>query len=181
MLEKVMRLMIVALFTLALMSAVFIDINRVMAAETSGRTAAALPVAGVEDQNVEKLELSCQYPVLSSNAGLNYAYSVNINYSGGKESKVFNLKATVPDGFGYVITPGYGEGQEIAAIRLDGSRGYPETLKLTVRPYTFKTPAPGEYPVIFEAASGDLKAAIELKACASERISDGPPSVTRAA
>jgi len=164
MLEKVMRLMIVALFSLALVSAVFIDINHVMAAETSARTGASLSVAGVEGQNVEKLELSCQYPVLSSNAGLNYAYSININYSGGKESKVFNLTATVPDGFGYVITPGYGEGQEIAAIRLDGSRGYPETLKLTVRPYAWKAPAPGEYPVIFEAASGDLKAAIELKA-----------------
>jgi uncharacterized membrane protein len=164
MLEKVTRLMIVALFTLALASAVFIDFNRVMAAETSGRPGAAFPVAGVDGQSLEKLELSCQYPVLSSNAGLNYAYTISINYSGSKESKVFNLRAVVPDGFAYVITPGYGEGQEIAAIRLDGSRGYPETLKLTVRPYAWKAPAPGEYPVVFEAASGDIKAAIELKA-----------------
>jgi len=33
-----------------------------------------------------------------------------------------------------------------------------------VRPYAWKVPAQGEYPVIFEAASGDLKAAIEMKA-----------------
>jgi uncharacterized membrane protein len=164
MLEKVTRLIIVAVFTLALISSVFINVNHVMAAGTSGRPGAVLPIMGADGQNVEKLELSCQYPVLSSNAGLNYSYSININYTGGKESKVFNLKASVPDGFGYIITPGYGEGQEIAAIRLDGSRGYPETLKLMVRPYAWKVPAPGDYPVIFEAASGDLKAAIELKA-----------------
>lgn len=164
MLEKVTRLIIIAVFALALLSAVFINNNHVLAAGTSAGSTATPPVTGVEGQNVEKLELSCQYPVLSSNAGLNYTYSININYSGSKESKVFNLKASVPDGFGYVITPGYGEGQEIAAIRLDGSKGYPETVKLTVRPYAWKAPAPGEYPVIFEAASGDLKADIELKA-----------------
>lgn len=164
MLEKVTRLVMAGLFALALISAVFVNVNHVMAAGTSGSSGAALPVMGAEGQNVEKLELTCQYPVLSSYAGLNYSYSININYTGSKESKVFNLKAVVPDGFGYVITPGYGEGQEIAAIRLDGSKGYPETVKLMVRPYAWKVPAQGEYPVIFEAASGDLKAAIELKA-----------------
>jgi len=164
MLGKVTRVVMIVVFTLALVSLVFVNVNHAMAAETSAGHGVALPIAGVDGQSVEKLELSCQYPVLSSNAGLSYSYSININYTGGKESKVFDLKAIVPDGFGYAITPGYGEGQEIAAIRLDGSRGYPETLKLTVRPYAWKAPVPGEYPIIFEAASGDLKAAIELKA-----------------
>jgi uncharacterized membrane protein len=164
MLEKVTRLVMAGLFILALVSAVLINASRVMAAGTTGSPGTALPIAAVEGENVEKLELTCQYPVLSSYAGLNYSYSININYTGSKESKVFNLKAVVPDGFGYVITPGYGEGQEIAAIRLDGSKGYPETVKLSVRPYAWKVPAPGEYPVILQVASGDLKAAIELKA-----------------
>ena len=164
MLEKVTRLLMAGLFILALALAVFISDNHVLAAGTSAGSVVTPPVTGLEGQNVEKLELSCQYPVLSSYAGLNYSYSININYTGSKESKVFNLKATVPDGFGYVITPGYGEGQEIAAIRLDGSRGYAETVKLTVRPYAWKVPAAGDYPIIFEAASGDLQAAIELKA-----------------
>ena len=164
MLAKVIRMMIVALFTLAMISAVFVSGNPVVAAATGAGYTAVQPMSAAEGQSVEKLELSCQYPVLSSNTGLNYSYSININYTGGKESKVFNLTAVVPDGFGYMITPGYGEGQEIAAIRLDGSRGYPETVKLTVRPYAWKALAPGEYPVIFKAASGDLKADIELKA-----------------
>jgi uncharacterized membrane protein len=117
-----------------------------------------------DSQGTEKLELTCQYPVLSSNVGMTYSYSVNISYTGGSGSKVFDLKAVVPEGFAYAITPGYGEGQEIAAIRLDGSRAYPETVKLMVRPYAWKVPVPGEYPVVFEASSGDLKTSIDLKA-----------------
>lgn len=115
-------------------------------------------------QPAEKLELTCQYPALSSYAGLNYSYSISVNYTGGKESKIFNLSAVVPEGFVSTISPGYGEGQEIAAIRLDANKGYPETVKLSVRPYTWKVPLPGEYPVTFEVSSGDLKSSIQLKA-----------------
>ena len=112
----------------------------------------------------EKIELTCQYPVLSSYAGLNYAFDINLNYTGGKDSKIFDLKATVPEGFNYTISPGYGDGKEIAAIRLDPNKGYPETVKLTVRPYVWKVPLPGEYPITMEASSGDIKSTINLKA-----------------
>jgi len=164
MLAKVMRLIIVALFILSLVSPLFIYTGSALAAGITTRPGALLPLMGADGQSAEKLEMSCQYPVLSSNAALTYSYSININYTGGSGSKVFDLKAVVPEGFGYAITPGYGEGQEIAAIRMDGSRGYPETVKLLVRPYAWKIPVPGEYPIIFEAASGDLKSDIELKA-----------------
>lgn len=149
MFEKMTRLALAGLFALALIPSIFMAVNH---------------VTKVEAQDVEKLELTCQYPALSSYAGLNYVYSINIDFTGSKESRIFNLKAVVPDGFAYVITPGYGEGQEIAAIRLDGSKGYPETVKVTVRPYAWKVPAPGDYPVIFEVSAGELKAAIQLKA-----------------
>lgn len=118
----------------------------------------------LDDQGTaEKLELTCQYPVISSYAGLNYSYSVSVTYS-GKDSKVFDLNATVPPGFVSTITPGYGEGQEIAAIRLDGNKGYPETIKLNVRPYAWKVPIPGEYPIVFAVSSGAIKSTIDLKA-----------------
>jgi uncharacterized membrane protein len=159
-----MRLIIVALFILSLVSPLFIYTGSALAAGITTRSGALLPLMDADGQSAEKLEMSCQYPVLSSNAALTYSYSININYTGGSGSKVFDLKAVVPEGFGYAITPGYGEGQEIAAIRMDGSRGYPETVKLLVRPYAWKIPVPGEYPIIFEAASGDLKSDIELKA-----------------
>ncbi len=112
----------------------------------------------------EKLELTCQYPVLSSYAGLNYGYTISIGYYGGTGSKVFDLKATVPDGFNYSITPGYGEGGQIAAIRLDGTKTYPDTIKLTVTPFAWKSPAPGNYPIKLMASSGDLQSSIDLTA-----------------
>jgi uncharacterized membrane protein len=114
--------------------------------------------------DAEKIELSCQYPVLSSYAGLNYSYDISVNYTGGKESKIFDLKAMVPQGFNSTISPGYGDGKEIAAIRLDPTKNYPETIKLNIRPYVWKIPSPGEYPVTFEVTSGTLKSIISLKA-----------------
>ena len=149
---------------MALITAGLMDIHAVSAAQTGNNQDVSLYILPDDAQPAEKLELICQYPVLSSYAGLNYSYSISVNYSGGKESKVFNLKAVVPEGFVSAIAPGYGEGQEIAAVRLDANKGYPETVKLSVRPYAWKVPLPGEYPITFEVASGDLKSSILLKA-----------------
>src|SRR5512137_2242134 len=72
----------------------------------------------------EQLDLSCQYPVLSSYAGTYFTYDISVSYVGGKDPKVFDLKAKVPEGFNFTIAPGYGDGKEIAAIRLDPGKGY---------------------------------------------------------
>lgn len=155
---------VTGLMAMALITVGLIDIQAVRAAQIDNNRDVSLNVLRDDAQPAEKLELICQYPVLSSYAGMNYSYSISVNYSGGKESKVFNLKAVVPEGFLSTIAPGYGEGQEIAAVRLDANKGYPETVKLTVRPYAWKVPVPGEYPITFEVSSGDLKSSILLKA-----------------
>jgi uncharacterized membrane protein len=155
---------VTGLMAMALIALGLVDIHAVSAAQTGHNQDVSLPILRDDAQVVEKLELTCQYPVLSSYAGLNYAYSISVIYSGGKESKVFNLKAVVPEGFVSSIAPGYGEGQEIAAMRLDANKGYPESVKLSVRPYAWKVPVPGEYPITFEVSSGDLKSSIVLKA-----------------
>ncbi len=149
---------------MALIATGLSGIPAVSAARTGGSPDVSPIILRDDAQPAEKLELTCQYPALSSYAGLNYSYSISVTYSGGKESKIFNLKAVVPEGFVSSISPGYGEGQEIAAIRLDANKGYPETVKLSVRPYTWRVPLPGEYPVTFEVSSGDLKSSIVLKA-----------------
>jgi hypothetical protein len=130
------KTVIAGFIAMALITAGLIDIHAVSAAQTGGGPDVSRNVLRDDAQPVEKLELTCQYPALSSYAGLNYSYSISVTYSGGKESKIFNLKAVVPEGFVSAIAPGYGEGQEIAAIRLDANKGYPETVKLSVRPYT---------------------------------------------
>lgn len=117
-----------------------------------------------DEAPAEKIELTCQYPVLSSCAGINYSFNISLQYTGGKDPKTFDLKATVPQGFNYTISPGYGEGSEIRAIRLDPTTTYPESIKLNVIPYIWKIPAPGSYPIVFEVSSGDLKSSIQLTA-----------------
>jgi len=112
----------------------------------------------------EKITLTCQYPVLSSYAGTYFAYKIDLQYTGGTEPRVFDLQAKVPDGFTYSITPSYGETTEIAAIRLDPQKAYPDTITVMARPYTWRTPQPGEYPITLGASSGGVKASIELKA-----------------
>ncbi|MBC8276077.1 MAG: hypothetical protein H8E40_14070 [Chloroflexi bacterium] len=114
----------------------------------------------------EEITLTCQYPVLSSPGGTSFfAYSIELQYTGGKEPRVFDLQVTVPSGFSYSIASSYGEGTEIAAIRIDPQQTYPDTIKVTVRPSVWIImPEPGEYPITVEAASGEIKGNIELKA-----------------
>jgi uncharacterized membrane protein len=123
------------------------------------------PSPSQKSPETEEITLTCQYPVLSSPTGTSYfTYSIDLQYKGGKEPRVFDLQVKVPSGFNYSITPGYAEGTEIAAIRLDPTKTYPDTIKVTVRPYMWLVPEPGEYPITVEAASGAIKNSIELKA-----------------
>jgi len=124
-----------------------------------------LVTAPIISAETEEITLTCQYPVLSSLSGTSYfTYSIELQYKGGKEPRVFDLQAKVPSGFSYSITQSYGEGAEIAAIRLDPTKEYADAIKVTMRPYAWVVPEPGEYPITVEAASGDIKNSIELKA-----------------
>lgn len=113
----------------------------------------------------EKITLTCQYPALSSYAGSYFAYKVDMVYTGGKEPRLFDLKARVPDGFTASIKPAYaGESSEIAAIRLDPEKTYPDTIDVVVTPYAWRVPEPGEYDITVEVSSGTVSASIDLKA-----------------
>lgn len=123
------------------------------------------PSSGQQSPGPEEVTLTCQYPVLSSPTGTTYfTYSIELQYKGGKEPRVFDLQVKVPSNFDYSITSSYGEGTAIAAIRLDPAKTYPDTIKVTVRPAMWVVPEPGEYPITVEAASGEIKGSIELKA-----------------
>ena len=115
-----------------------------------------------DEQEGGKLVLTCQYPTVSGRGGANYSFDISVQYTGGNETKTFDLKAIVPEGFNYTISPTYGSSSEIRAIRLDPNKGYIENLKLTIAPYVWKAPAPGSYPIVFEVSSGELKASLDL-------------------
>lgn len=138
------------------------------------------PSPSQKSPETEEITLTCQYPVLSSYAGTYFDYSIDLQYKGGKEPRVFDLRAKVPAGFNCSIAPGYAEGTEIAAIRLDPQKTYPDTIKVTVRPYVWLVPEPGEYPVTVEVSSGTIKNSIELKAIVTAKYDLGlEPSTGR--
>jgi uncharacterized membrane protein len=129
--------------------------------ETGGQPASITPN---QSSPAEKVTLSCQYPSISNYASASFSFTVDLQYTGGKAPRVFNLQATVPAGFTYTITPSYGSSSQIASITLDPAKTYPDSLSVTVSPNSWQLPAPGEYPVTVAASSGDLKASIDLKA-----------------
>ncbi|UCH51249.1 MAG: hypothetical protein JSV54_00310 [Chloroflexota bacterium] len=137
--------------------------STVQAMPNTGSTSTSISTNQISSSG-EKITLTCQYPVLSSYAGAYFSYKVELLYSGGTEPKVFDLRAKVPAGFISSISPGYGEGTEIAAIRLDPHKTYPDTINVTVRPYAWLVPEPGEYDITVEVSSGEIKASIDLKA-----------------
>jgi len=123
------------------------------------------PVSLVPNQasGTEKITLSCQYPSIGTYAGQSFAYSIEIQYTGGKEPRVFDLQAKVPDGFTYTIVPSYGSSSQINQMRLDPTKTFPDTLVLTITPSRQGVP-PGDYQISMAASSGELKASIDLKA-----------------
>jgi uncharacterized membrane protein len=162
MVKKVLQIAVLCVLAFTIIAGAFVNNTPVNAAQLIK----SHNIAGYTGQNdttpSETLDLSCQYPVVSGYSGLSYSFTVTLTYK-GQGFKTFDLKATVPDGFTYSIYPGYGESQEIAAIREDGAKGYGDTIKLSVNPFTTKTPPVGEYPIVLMASSGDLKASIDLK------------------
>jgi uncharacterized membrane protein len=118
----------------------------------------------VQEKPQEQIKLNCKFPVLSATAGSSYEFEVELLYTGGDKPRDFELKATAPDGFTYQISRTYGGGANIAAIQLDPTKTYPETIKVTVAPYSWLALTPGEYKTTVEAASGTITGSIELKA-----------------
>ncbi|MGA7678109.1 MAG: hypothetical protein WCA51_07030, partial [Dehalococcoidia bacterium] len=63
------------------------------------------PSSGQQSPGPEEITLTCQYPVLSSPTGTSYfTYSIDLQYKGGKEPRVFDLQVKVPPDFSYSIT-----------------------------------------------------------------------------
>jgi uncharacterized membrane protein len=124
----------------------------------------ALNIFSAQQASEEQVSFKTKYPALSAVAGSSYEFEVEISYTGGEKPRTFDLRATVPSGFTYQISRSYGGGTNIAAVQLDPLSSYGETIKVTVAAYYWLLPAPGDYKVTVEAASGTVKGSIELKA-----------------
>ena len=117
-----------------------------------------------EEEQQEKINLKCKYPVLKAYAGALFTYEIELKYEGGEKPRFFEFQVDVPDGFIYKIEKSYG-GDEIPGLNLDPTAYAAEKIRFVLISFVDT----GEYPVTLEVVSEEIKASIDLKAIVTAR------------
>jgi uncharacterized membrane protein len=122
--------------------------------------------------------MSTQYPKIDAIATGTFQFSVELNYKGTKD-RIFDLNATVPQGWDVFITPQYDASKRISSISLKSSySGTSETLQITTTPPSWSLPDPGEYKIKLQAVSDSVEGSIDLiaKVTAKYELKTAPTS-----
>ncbi len=121
----------------------------------------------------EKIEVMAVYSKLEAIAGEEFAFEVEYRFTGAGgvtgESRDFELRTTVPQGWEAYMTPRYEKEKKLSAISLKPGVAYGERTRVVVSAPFWPLPEPGEYKITFEAVSGELKDSVELKAVITAR------------
>ena len=121
----------------------------------------------------EKIEVMAVYSKLEAIAGEELAFEVEYRFTGAGgvtgESRDFELRTTVPQGWEAYMTPRYEKEKKLSAISLKPGVAYGERTRVVVNPPFWPLPEPGEYKITFEVDSGELKDSVELKAVITAR------------
>ena len=164
-----MRRFIVSVLFLLLLLFIFGGLIHQSALAKSQNSLNPTPVLLGQTSPKEEIKLEARFPELRGTAGSFFEFEVELKYT-GKEPRVFDLSAEAPPGFFVSIRPGHG-GMEIASIRLDPDKAFPERVRVAVTPifllFPERLPEPGEYIVtLFVSAKGvkELTGSIDLKA-----------------
>ena len=125
---------------------------------------AAILAQDEEETIPESLEMSAKYPKLEIPSGGTAEFEVELKFISetGGESRIFDLTVIAPKGWGTFITPSYPKDKNIASIQLAPSVSVGDKILLQTAPAYWLRPEPGEYPIILEAASGEIHASYEL-------------------
>jgi len=109
------------------------------------------------------IELTATHTKLEATAGGSFEFEVKVTYKGEGE-RVFDLDATGPKDWLVYITPNYPKDKRIKDIRLDGEKGFAETILVNVSSPFWLMPEPGDYKITATATSGELTGSIDLTA-----------------
>jgi uncharacterized repeat protein (TIGR01451 family) len=110
------------------------------------------------------IALTTEFPEIEAIATGTFQFAVALRYKGLKD-RIFDLNATVPQGWDVYITPQYDSSKRIPSITMEASfTGVSKTVQLTTSVASWPLPDPGEYKILLEVVSDDVKATIELTA-----------------
>lgn len=110
----------------------------------------------------DNITMSTQYPKIDAIATGTFQFSVELNYKGAKD-RIFDLNASVPQGWDVYITPQYDASKRISSISLKSSySGVSETLQVTTSPLSWPLPDPGEYKIKLQAVADNVEGSINL-------------------
>jgi len=139
-------------------------------AVTGNSDHALAPPPSEEESSEDVIQLRSDYPVVSGKSGDAIELEVEVMWR-GDERRVFDLAVTPPSGWKGTIFSGSGRYPEvkIGAIVLEPGKFFGNKVKIKVEPLPGNMPEPGDYPVTFEASSGDIRATIELTAKVTAR------------
>jgi uncharacterized membrane protein len=103
--------------------------------------------------------LDCKYTSIQNPSGSQFKYDIDVKNESGEDS-VVDFTATVPDGWGYSLSPKWESGKDVDSIRLDKNGS--EKLSLTLTPPAIAEE--GKYPVRLIAKSGEISKQLDLSA-----------------
>lgn len=117
-----------------------------------------------EEEYVETFEISAKYPALTGASDTSFLFEVDFTRAGGNEDLNFDLTVTGPkDWLVYAAQDRYNSDKRISAMRINRFSIKESIVVVAVAPY-WLYPEPGDYSIVLEASSENLKASIELTA-----------------
>ncbi len=114
-----------------------------------------------------ELKMTTSHTTLEATSGGSFEFEVKMRYTGNEEL-IWDLNATGPKGWFIFITPSYPKDKMIRDVRLEGVKGFGDTVLVNVISPSVR-PEPGEYTITLEATSGEISGSIELKAVVSAK------------
>lgn len=121
-----------------------------------------------EEEPIGEIVLSLTYPTVESVAGGNFEFEAEFLYI-GKDARVFDLRTTAPKDWEVYMTPPYEKEKKISSIRLNPSLQAGSKIRVVVSAPFWPLPEPGEYKIIFEAISDEVRSSTELTAVITAR------------
>ncbi|MFC2043834.1 NEW3 domain-containing protein [Chloroflexota bacterium] len=139
------------------------DTKTALANQVSGDNSFLLPLNQEQPLPEEKLTLSCRFPTLHDIADSPFTFEVELTWE-GNEPRKFDLAITENPPRWRTAILETTSGKQVSAITIEPGKPYADTLYVALGSMPYELPEPGNYVIVFEVSSGDIKETIELTA-----------------